>query len=166
MSRFPFFLLTILAAAVPVASFGAETPSAHLLKTESLPLGTSTNKASRRNSCVRVVPNSDKVSAFVTTGFFAARKGRWKDNTMKNNSKSAAIAAEKPAKLSELGLIVLTQLYDDITTRKYEEATGLLEGLGDLIGHNPALQPEARAMRQIAESERVLNSLRARKYIL
>jgi hypothetical protein len=85
---------------------------------------------------------------------------------MKNNLKSVAIATEEPAKLSELGLVVLTQLYDDITARNYEEATGLLEGLGELIEHNPALQPEARAMRQIAESERVLNSLRARKYAL
>ena len=63
-----------------LATLGTRIPSAHLLKTESLPLGTSTNKASRRNSCVRVVPSSDKVRAFVTTGFFAARKGRWKDN--------------------------------------------------------------------------------------
>jgi hypothetical protein len=159
--------LTLFRFCVFLASPAALTASAHLLNAELIPRqGTSTNKASRRDSA-GLITRRDKVSAFVTTGFFAARKGRWKDNrNMKNNSKSAAIAAEEPAKLSQLGLVVLTQLYDDITTRNYEEATGLLEGLGELIEHNPALQPEARAMRQIAEGERVLNSLRARKYAL
>ncbi|MDD5678563.1 MAG: hypothetical protein PHW60_11320 [Kiritimatiellae bacterium] len=63
--------------------------------------------------------------------------------------------------LAVMGLITLTQIYDEtVCTQKFENAVYVLDGIGELIKHHPALQPEVAAIRDIVAGELVLNRLR------
>jgi len=87
-------------------------------------------------------------------------------NDAKEKPEASLANNKNNATLADDGLCTLTNIYDEmVCTQKFENAVYVLDGVGELIKHHPALQPEAEAIRDIAAGELVLNGMRVRSHI-